>query len=99
MVYRISYVISFTKYSGGDTNLMGIYLVINLIIVITSLVFFVWTIIWCVQDSQPGPNQRGPNPKEMGNNYENPYYSNYHQQNLFLNLIVPNYRRFRINVI
>jgi len=28
------------------------------------IVGWIWMIILCVQDSQPGPNQYGPNPKE-----------------------------------
>jgi uncharacterized membrane protein YhaH (DUF805 family) len=43
-----------------DTNRSGWWILINLIPVIGWIIF----IIFAVQDSQPGPNQYGPNPKE-----------------------------------
>ncbi|MCC6543190.1 MAG: DUF805 domain-containing protein [Nitrospirae bacterium] len=43
-----------------DTNRSGWWLLIGLIPLIGGIVLIVFT----VQDSQPGPNQFGPNPKE-----------------------------------
>jgi uncharacterized membrane protein YhaH (DUF805 family) len=43
-----------------DTNRSGWWILINLIPVIGWIIF----IVFAVQDSQPGPNQYGPNPKE-----------------------------------
>ncbi len=43
-----------------DTNRSGWWILINLIPLIGWIIF----IIFAVQDSQPGANQHGPNPKE-----------------------------------
>jgi len=43
-----------------DTNRSGWWYLINLIPLIGWIIF----IIFAAQDSQPGPNQYGPNPKE-----------------------------------
>ena len=45
-----------------DTTRSGWWILINLIPLIGWIIF----IIFAVQDSQPGPNQYGPNPKEAG---------------------------------
>ena len=47
-----------------DTGKSGIYLLIILFPIVGSLLLF----IFLVQDSQPGPNQYGYNPKGIGNN-------------------------------
>lgn len=47
-----------------DTGKSGIYLLITLLPIVGSLLLF----IFLVQDSQPGPNQYGYNPKGIGNN-------------------------------
>jgi uncharacterized membrane protein YhaH (DUF805 family) len=44
-----------------DTNRSGWWLLINLIPLIGWIIF----IVFAVQDSQPGTNQYGPNPKEV----------------------------------
>ena len=43
-----------------DTNRSGWWMFINLVPVIGFIIF----IVFAVQDSQPGPNRYGPNPKE-----------------------------------
>lgn len=70
------------RYVLETQNLVVLSLILQGIIVMTNLVIAIWGIVWCAQDSQPGPNQWGPNPKAIDNERNhNPYQSNYYQQN------------------
>ena len=55
-----------------DTGKSGIYLLIILFPIVGSLLLF----IFLVQDSQPGPNQYGYNPKGIGNDANGAYRRN-----------------------
>lgn len=55
-----------------DTGKSGFYLLIPLLPIVGSLLFF----IFLVQDSQPGPNQYGYNPKGIGNDPNGAYGRN-----------------------
>ncbi len=46
-----------------DTNRSGWWMLINFVLIIGNIVFFVFTL----QDSTPGENRFGPNPKEVDN--------------------------------
>ena len=44
-----------------DTGKSGLFILVNFIPLVGSIIY----IVLCVQDSQPGENQYGPNPKGM----------------------------------
>jgi len=46
-----------------DTGRSGWYYFISFI----PLVGFILLLVWLTQDSKPGPNEWGPNPKDIGN--------------------------------
>ncbi|WP_414055845.1 DUF805 domain-containing protein [Macrococcus equi] len=56
-----------------------ISLFIQMIIGLINLGLAIWCIVWCAQDSKPGTNQWGPNPKGITHEY-NPYQSTHQYQ-------------------
>ncbi|WP_414043899.1 DUF805 domain-containing protein [Macrococcus sp. EM39E] len=82
----LSYVSMFINFLSDSQNPSVIGLFLHMMIGLFNLVIGIWYIVWCAQDSQPGSNQWGPNPKVLGkDNYHNPYQSNYYQQNPYQN--------------
>lgn len=64
------YIISWNGYKSKSDSFQLIAFVVNLVLTI-------WCIVWCAQDSEPGTNKWGPNPKAIGQDrYYNPYQQN-----------------------
>lgn len=51
------YIISINGYKRKSDSFQLIAFVVNLVLII-------WCIVWCAQDSEPGTNKWGPNPKK-----------------------------------
>lgn len=51
------YIISINGYKRKSDRFQLIAFVVNLVLII-------WCIVWCAQDSEPGTNKWGPNPKK-----------------------------------
>lgn len=62
---------------GNQQDPSVLSFVFQLIAFVVNLVLAIWCIVWCAQDSEPGTNKWGPNPKAIGQDrYYNPYQQN-----------------------